>query len=240
MKKLYPIFFSLCVLTACVPVQAQIAIAAPADSSGQIPAKGKFHKTLKLLCSYTAPVLLTTYGLIAIGPSTTFYDRFDAKRDIQKQFPGFHNTLDNYLQFVPAATVFSLSLCGVKGKHGLAEQVILYSGSMALSIGIATGLKYATKTLRPDGSTYNSFPSGHTTSAFTGAELMNQEYGGTSVLYSIFGYGVASATGTMRMMNNRHWMSDVLVGAGLGMISTKVIYAVYPALKRRFYHPRIK
>jgi membrane-associated phospholipid phosphatase len=239
MMKQVLLFFSVFQLCLSVPGKAQIASAPIADSSATHKSGKQAHTTLKLVRSYSVPILLTGYGLIAIGPSKTFYDRFDAKRDIQKQYPGFHNTLDNYLQFVPAATVFSLSLCGVKGKHNLTEQVILYSGSMALSIGIATGLKYATHTLRPDGSTYNSFPSGHTTSAFTGAEVMNQEYGGTCFLYSIFGYGTASATGMMRMMNNRHWMSDVLVGAGIGMISTKVFYAVYPALKRRFYHPKV-
>ncbi len=238
MKKLYILIFFLSMGTGFT--QAQNKTHSVADSTFLNPDTRELHKNLRMVGSYAAPVLLTTYGIIAIGPSHTFYDRFDAKRDIQKAFPGFHSTLDNYLQFVPAATVFSLNLCGVKGKHGLTEQVILYGGSMALSIGIATGLKYATHTLRPDNSTYNSFPSGHTTSAFTGAEVMNQEYGGTSILYSIFGYGTASATGMMRMMNNRHWLSDVLVGAGIGMISTKLVYAAYPALKKKFYHPKIQ
>jgi hypothetical protein len=210
-----------------------------ADSAHPLPANNEFHRKAKIVCSYTAPILLTTYGIIAIGPSNTFYDRFDAKRDVQKQFPGFHNTADNYLQFVPAVTVFSLSLCGVKGKHSFCEQVMLYAGSMLVSEGIATGLKYSTHMLRPDGSAHNSFPSGHTTSAFTGAELLNQEYGGTSVLYSVFGYGTASATGFMRLMNNRHWMSDVLVGAGVGMLSTKAVYAIYPVLKKKYFHPRV-
>jgi membrane-associated phospholipid phosphatase len=185
--------------------------------------------------SYIAPVLITGYGVAAIGPSTLIYDRFQAKRDIQKAFPGFHNPADNVLQFVPVATTFSLSLCGVKGKHGFYEQVILYAGSIALSEAITTGLKYSTRMLRPDGSAYNSFPSGHSNSAFTGAEVMNQEYQEQSVLYPILGYTVASATGMMRMMNNRHWLSDVLVGAGVGMISTKVVYAVYPFLKRKYW-----
>jgi membrane-associated phospholipid phosphatase len=206
------------------------------NASAQTPDSSCRHATLHFVKSYTAPVLITTYGIIAIGPSTVFYDRFDAKRDVQNRFPGFHNTADNFLQFVPAATVFSLSLCGVKGKHNFTDQLFLYAGSMALSEGIATALKYTTRVLRPDGSARNSFPSGHTTSAFTGAELLNQEYGQTSIFYSIFGYTTASATGYMRMMNNRHWMSDVLVGAGIGMLSTKVAYAIYPYLKKKCCH----
>jgi membrane-associated phospholipid phosphatase len=195
----------------------------------------RVQKTLHFFRSYTVPALSIGYGIIAIGPSKNFYDRFDAKSFMQSSYPGFHTTIDNYLQFVPQATVFSLSLTGVQGKHNLKDQFFLYSGSMAISIGIATGLKYATHMLRPDGTTYNSFPSGHTTSAFTGAECLNQEYGDKSFLYSVFGYGTAATTGYLRMMNNRHWLSDVLVGAGLGVISTKLMYVWYPHLKRRFF-----
>jgi membrane-associated phospholipid phosphatase len=225
MKQKLPIFIFCCFfLAGSTCCKAQLTT----DSLS-----GK-QKTFRFFRSYTVPALSIAYGVIAIGPSTTFYDRFDAKRDVQARFPGFHTTVDNYLQFVPQATVFTLSLSGVKGKHAFWDQFFLYGGSMLLSEGIATGLKYATHTLRPDGTTYNSFPSGHTTSAFTGAECLNQEYGGTSFLYSVFGYGTAATTGYLRMMNNRHWLSDVLVGAGIGMISTKLVYAWYPKLKRRF------
>jgi hypothetical protein len=202
-------------------------------------AKTKFSKQKEIL-SYLPPLLITAYGIMAIGPNPSIYDRFAAKRDVQKAFPGFYSPADNYMQFIPTATVFGLSLCGIKGKHNLKDQIILYACSMILSEGIATGLKYTTKVLRPDNSTYNSFPSGHTTSAFTGAEQMNQEYGSSSILYSLFGYTVASATGYMRMMNNRHWLSDVLVGAGIGMVSTKLVYAVYPKIKKRFFPDKVK
>ena len=201
--------------------------------------KARFSKQKEIL-SYLPPLLITTYGIMAIGPNSSIYDRFAAKRDVQKAFPGFYSPADNYLQFVPTVTVFGLSLCGIKGKHGIKEQIILYACSMILSEGITTGLKYTTKVLRPDNSAYNSFPSGHTTSAFTGAEQMNQEYGSSSIFYSLFGYAVASGTGYMRMMNNKHWLSDVLVGAGIGMVSTKLVYAVYPKIKRRFFPDEVK
>jgi len=219
--------------------QAKTGIPQKADtlrSDWSISFCGNCNKTQEKrqqVCAYIAPVILVTYGIMAIGPNPHIYDRFQAKADVQKAFPGFYSPADNYLQFAPAAAVFGLSAGGVKGKHTLGEQLILYAGSMLVSEGIATGLKYSTHILRPDNSAYNSFPSGHTTSAFTGAELLNQEYGSSSVLYPILGYGAASATGMMRLMNNRHWLSDVLVGAGIGMISTKLVYTVYPKLKKR-------
>ena len=88
--------------------------------------------------------------------------------------------------------------------------------------------------LRPDGSGYNSFPSGHTASAFAAAEFLRQEYRDISPWYGYAGYFVATATGTLRMYNNKHWFSDVVAGAGFGIASTKISYLVYPYIKRLF------
>nr|WP_199083165.1 phosphatase PAP2 family protein [Pedobacter sp. ASV19] len=63
-------------------------------------------------------------------------------------------------------------------------------------------------------------------------ELINQEYGDISAWYSVAGYTIASATAVLRVYNNAHWFSDVVAGAGIGILSTKVAYLVYPPLKR--------
>ena len=82
--------------------------------------------------------------------------------------------------------------------------------------GIAVSkLKTQTAILRPDGSSNRSFPSGHTAEAFAAAEFMNQEYKHLSPWYGIAGYTLATATGTLRVLNNSHWLSDVIMGAGL-------------------------
>lgn len=100
-------------------------------------------------------------------------------------------------------------------------------------LGTVTALKSATHQLRPDGSADNSFPSGHTANAFFGATILAKEYADKSILIAIGGYSVAAATGAMRILNNRHWASDVLVGAGIGIISGEVAYIVYPWLKEK-------
>ena len=87
---------------------------------------------------------------------------------------------------------------------------------------------------RPDGTSFNSFPSGHTATAFMGAELMNQEYKHQSIWYSIAGYTVATGTGVFRMYNNRHWLSDVVAGAGVGILSAKAGYWLYPYVSKLF------
>lgn len=81
--------------------------------------------------------------------------------------------------------------------------------------------------MRPDGSTANSWPSGHTATSFVGATLLHKEYGLTrSPWFSVAGYGAATATGVMRVLNNRHWVSDVMSGAGIGILSTELGYAI--------------
>lgn len=77
---------------------------------------------------------------------------------------------------------------------------------------------------RPDGSSRTSFPSGHTATAFMTATMLRHEYGHLSPWIGIGGYTVATGTGLMRMANNKHWLSDVLTGAGIGILSTEVGY----------------
>ncbi|RYG16272.1 MAG: phosphatase PAP2 family protein [Chitinophagaceae bacterium] len=106
---------------------------------------------------------------------------------------------------------------------------------LRLLLGLSTHfVKQAEHRLRPNGSAYNSFPSGHTASAFAAAEFLKQEYKDVSPWYGYAGYFLATATGTLRMYNNKHWFSDVVAGAGFGIASTKISYFVYPYIRRLF------
>ena len=89
-------------------------------------------------------------------------------------------------------------------------------------------LKNITKIERPDGSSNNSFPSGHTATAFAGAEFLWQEYKDVNIWYGITGYAVATGTGIFRIYNARHWLSDVVMGAGIGILTTKIAYWIFP------------
>jgi membrane-associated phospholipid phosphatase len=70
--------------------------------------------------------------------------------------------------------------------------------------------KKGTHQLRPDGSSYTSFPSAHTANAFTNAEILRREYKDLFTLYGVVGYTMAICTGYLRMYNNKHWLSDVV------------------------------
>jgi membrane-associated phospholipid phosphatase len=87
---------------------------------------------------------------------------------------------------------------------------------------------------RPDGSGFRSFPSSHTAMAFMSAEFMHQEYKDQSVWFSIAGYAMATTTGVLRLYHHVHWLSDIVMGGGYGILSTKIAYLIYPYLKNIF------
>ena len=95
--------------------------------------------------------------------------------------------------------------------------------------------KFTTRRTRPNASGWKSFPSGHTATAFVGAEFLFQEYKEKSIWIGIGGYTVAMLIGISRVYNNKHWVSDVITGAGIGILSTKIVYKTYPYLQKKNY-----
>ena len=102
--------------------------------------------------------------------------------------------------------------------------LLLEGGSYLLGSGWLNAFKYGFAKERPDNSAHNSFPSGHTFTAFVGAEIIRREFGKEYPWLAVAGYTVATLVGLMRIHNNRHWAGDVLAGAGLGILSTTLVY----------------
>ncbi|SKC16977.1 phosphatase PAP2 family protein [Dyadobacter psychrophilus] len=180
------------------------------------------------------PVTLALAGLVAQGRiSRHFHEK------VHSQYPNFHSKADEFLPYAPGVVSLALASAGVKGRHKLGDQIILALLSNIIAQGVTQSLKRVIKYPRPDQSDYYSFPSGHTTTAFANATILHEEYGQRSVLYSIGGYGTATAVGTLRVLNDKHWLADVLMGAGIGIGATKVLYISYPWLQqtvRRMKH----
>lgn len=140
--------------------------------------------------------------------------------------PKFRYKYDDYLQFAPAAAMVTMKALGVESRSSW-ERMILSDGlSMGVMLSTVYVVKYGLGRLRPDGTTHNSFPSGHTAMAFTSATMLHKEYGHLSPWVSIAGYSVATITGFSRVFNNRHWLSDIVVGAGVGILSTELGYLI--------------
>ena len=154
---------------------------------------------------------------------------------LHKDFvPEFKSSVDDYVQFAPFALATGMKVMGVSGKSSTVRYLASSAMSFAIMAIIVNTIKYTANQMRPDNSTRNSFPSGHTATAFVAATILHKEYGLTvSPWYSFAGYGVATATGVMRMLNNRHWMSDVFCGAGIGIMSTELGYALSDLLFKK-------
>lgn len=143
-------------------------------------------------------------------------------------------TIDDFSQYSPMGTVFILNLSGIEGRHRFKERLTIYATAYLIMGTTVLTLKNLAKFDRPDGSSTNSFPSGHTATAFLGAEFLWQEFKDKSVWIGIAGYTIAAGTGFFRMYNNRHWLTDVAAGAGIGMLSTKIAYWLHPCIQRTF------
>jgi membrane-associated phospholipid phosphatase len=154
-------------------------------------------------------------------------DRYKIREERNEHVPNFHSTLDNYMMHAPVAIVYGLNMAGVKGKHDFRNRTLLLVKSEAIMAALTFSFKSLTAVSRPDGSNNYSFPSGHTAQAFATATFMAKEYGDKSVWYSIGAYGMATTVGAMRILNNRHWVSDVLAGAGIGILSTNLAYLTH-------------
>lgn len=141
-------------------------------------------------------------------------------------------SIDNYIKYAPAALTLGLGLCGVKGQHAFKDRAIIMMMSYATMAIVVNAAKYTFKERRPDSSSRNSFPSGHTATAFVGAEMLYQEYRNTHPWIGYTAYGLSAAVAYLRMHNDRHWANDVLAGAAVGMLSTKFAYWLYPKIFR--------
>ncbi len=126
--------------------------------------------------------------------------------------------MDDYFQFLPMAGNVGLGALGVKSRHDFRERALTTATSWVLLEVTVQGLKHMVRSDRPDGTDRHSFPSGHVARSFMGAELVRIEYGD---LWGLGAYAVATGVGLMRIHNDRHWLSDTLAGAGLGILCAR-------------------
>jgi membrane-associated phospholipid phosphatase len=176
------------------------------------------------------PAILIGYGVASLNVKALKRLNYTIREKIIAADP-VHIKLDNYTQYAPAVLVHGLTLAGVRGRHGLKGQAIIYLSSQCISTLLVVPLKHATRERRPDARNSLSFPSGHTATAFSSAHFMFREYRDNRFWLSLSGYPFAIFTGVYRMLNDRHWAGDVVAGAGIGVLSTEIAYWIYPAIR---------
>ena len=173
------------------------------------------------------PLSLITTGLI-INYSNGSFGKENIQEKIQNRFPDFHTSADEYLLFVPTIMMYTADLLKIKSKNDVFTQTkYLAIAGIANNI-ITIGIKNLTKEQRPNDWEHYSFPSGHTSNAFVMATVLHHEFVDSNLWLAYSGYLFATTTGVLRVLNNYHWVSDVLVGAGIGILVTDLVYRFEP------------
>lgn len=138
---------------------------------------------------------------------------------------------DYYLQYVPLAADLGLGLIGVESRNPMPDRLIAAGAGLLSETLLVNALKYTVREERPDGSAFNSFPSGHSATAFLGAELVRHEYGWG---WGAAAYSVATGVGLLRIYHRRHHWWDVVSGAGCGILAANIGYWTLKPVKSLF------
>ena len=189
--------------------------------------------------SIIIPTALIGYGVVGLISPTLKDINVSTKNEFMEHDDKKVN-LDDYVQYSPFLSVYALNAIGIQGKNNFKDRTIVLATAYVIMGGSVNIIKKTSKVKRPDGSDTRSFPSGHTATAFMGAEFLYQEYKEVSDWYGITGYVVAAGTGLFRMSNEKHWLTDVATGAGIGILSTKIAYWIHPLIKKTIFKDKDK
>lgn len=176
---------------------------------------------------------LVPLSLLAVG-SAISSSKFEQnlQKDIRNLVGNRYNTqVDNYTRYGPIAEILIADALGVEAKNHWFDQAKNWTISWLVTDFLTFRLKGWVGKPRPDRYDNFSFPSGHTSFAFMNAEVLFQEFRETSPWLAYSGYAFAATTGGLRIANNAHFLSDVMFGAGLAMLVTKLVYWLDPLIK---------
>jgi membrane-associated phospholipid phosphatase len=181
----------------------------------------------KFVKHFSAPILFTGASIYTLNKNVPI-NKFSTQQRIQNNYPNFHSQLDDYTLFAPVVLTYGVGFLNNNYvKNDFLNRSILLVKSGVIMAALVLPTKYLTNIQRPDNSTFDAYPSGHTANAFMMATFMHEELKHQSIWYSVGAYSVATSVGVMRMLNNRHWSSDVLLGAAIGIASTKIAYLTH-------------
>ncbi len=176
---------------------------------------------------FIIPTALISYGIITRGNRSLLNLDHSTNNEVGEHLSK-HVPYDDYTQFAPAIAVYGLDWAGIKAKHNFRDRTLVLATSYLIMGATVQTMKTSFNIERPDGSNSHSFPSGHTATAFVGAHILFEEYKDVSPWIGIGGYTLATATGVMRVLNKKHWVSDVVAGAGIGILSAELGYLLLP------------
>ncbi len=178
--------------------------------------------------SWQKKVIVPTSLMIAGLSLNTIETKTRIQDLVLEPFNGYKTSLDDYIQYAPIVTMYGADLLKMPSRNNIWNQTKYLLISEFITAGIVHLLKNTTKIARPNSSTLTSFPSGHTGQAFVASQVLFNEYYRTRPAIGLSGYIFAGATGALRVINNRHWVPDVLMGAGIAILVTNLVYHFEP------------
>ena len=171
----------------------------------------------------TKKIIIPT-ALVTTGSLVLMTEKRDFSVTENKNFLAFGGYFEDYAQVSPHVAVYAFEWAGMKPKTDFWNRSAILAKSQLMVFGSSFILKHAFKQPRPDGSNKYGFPSGHTATAFSGAEMLSMEYKEKYPWVPYVAYTMATGVGVLRVVHQKHYWSDVIVGAGLGILSTKIAY----------------
>lgn len=211
------------------------AVAADKQESDTLRVEAAAQKEIPIVPYHFNPkTLILPASLITVGAVGTAIDGMNdfhlfSRKDSVKRI-----SVDNYLEWGMLGWVFVCDLMG-KEKHKWTDQLCIIALAEGMSGLMVYGLKHWVDETRPDGTPY-SFPSGHTANAFLGAHVAFKEFKDSSPVLAYSGYAIAAFVACSRVYNNRHWVADVLAGAGFGILSVELSYLIYFPIRNAIAH----
>ena len=176
---------------------------------------------------FIIPAVFISYGALAqVWEPLQQLDKHIDK-EVSRHFTK-RRRFDDYLELASVFAPYGPDILGVKSKNNFRDKTFVVITSNLIMGGAVFTLKNTTNVERPDGWDHYSFPSGHTATAFVAAHILFKEYKDITPWIGITGYAVATTMGTMRILNRKHWLSDVVTGAGIGILSVEIGYMLLP------------
>lgn len=192
--------------------------------------------TLKKIRPFITPTIMISSGIF-LNYTKSNLNKQNLQQKILNRYPNVNTNLDDFLPYAPIGQLYIGKALGLKSKNSYfnLSKNLFFS---QLFTGILThALKRTTQITRPDGGPH-SFPSGHTSMAFSSASTLFYEYKATHPIYASSGFLFAGTTGGLRILNNRHWVPDVLVSGGIAILVTHLVYHFEPLKNWNPFKPK--
>jgi membrane-associated phospholipid phosphatase len=217
---------------ACVGLLFQATVhpaQAPAQADSVPDAVAPAPHSVPLISGKTAAITGILFTAALLGDHSLRQEVQSHRSNTTNSLAKIGKTLGEWQFLVPALSG-GLLAGQLSGSRDL-KRVMFHAGAaVVLATGVTTGLKYSIGRTRPGSgdsdrlrpfSGSNSFPSGHTAAAFAFASSIADE---TDDSWSdVLLYSAATLTAMSRVHDDRHWTSDVVIGALIGHLSGRWI-----------------